>query len=617
VQQFRNLKRNAPAQKVCAALPGVTHLSDFEGMHATAVHRLHTVMCATGKAPSPDVLGGVGEAHFRRSFEDWYGVKRYWYQTRADTHEGVPCVVEVAMAETVDGGDLWTGINFSPTLATPVANTPLRCDKLVAQSLRGALEHLTALPDPMRNPNVAVAVHLVCPTLEFLDKGKTQLKVAGWMADLLAKALWGAGKTRYQEAAQREKDDAKAEKEEKARERAKARQSPTMTQIEAVFQVLPAALAKASGDGAYEISARWLYYPVRDMIQALTDDPLKFGYFSQTLLPRYQREVGPIPGLYYEPRGILYEPHTGQAIPLGTQSVRDYVFPSWLYDKIFYVEKKGAWPILHSAQLAERYDMAVCVGEGFATEAIRVLFDHASKQQHYQLFVLHDSDAYGYNIARTLREETARMPGYAVEVIDLGLRWEDAMALGLDPETFTRRVALPEGLALVLTPEERRTFEGRAQHHYEHQRRSWICERVELNALTAPQLVTYIEQRLADVGVRGKIVPPADHLKATAQELYRQAVASQARDAIAALLPIAAMIDRLQDAFTAAADLTEAQTWITEAVGRDPALWWKNAVRGKIGGLVWDERDAITAAVRAALAQAIQDGALTESEDGG
>ena len=92
-------------------------------------------------------------------------------------------------------------------------------------------------------------------------------------------------------------------------------------------------------------------------------------------------------------------------------------------------------------------------------------------------------------------------------------------------------------------------------------------------------------------------------------------MASQARDAIAALLPIDAIIDRLQDAFTAAADLNEAQTWITDAVGRDPALWWKHAVRGKIGGLVWDQRDAITAAVRDALIQAIQDGALTTPEE--
>ena len=46
----------------------------------TAVQSLHAQMRATGKPPSPDVLGAIGEAHFRRCFERWYGVKRFWYR---------------------------------------------------------------------------------------------------------------------------------------------------------------------------------------------------------------------------------------------------------------------------------------------------------------------------------------------------------------------------------------------------------------------------------------------------------------------------------------------------------------------------------------------------------
>ena len=80
-------------------------------------------MRETGKAPSPDVLGAVGAAHFRQCFERWYGVTRFWYDVRKGTQEGIPCVVEVAMAETVEGGDLWTGINFSPTFEVPCADT--------------------------------------------------------------------------------------------------------------------------------------------------------------------------------------------------------------------------------------------------------------------------------------------------------------------------------------------------------------------------------------------------------------------------------------------------------------------------------------------------------------
>jgi hypothetical protein len=208
------------------------------------------------------------------------------------------------------------------------------------------------------------------------------------------------------------------------------------------------------------------------------------------------------------------------------------------------------------------------------------------------------------------------MPGYAVDVIDLGLRWEDAMDLGLETEPFSRSRELPKELQPLLSPDERRAFVGRpdARNHKGEVTR-WIGDRVELNALTAPQLVAYIEQRLADVGVRGKIVPPADHLQETARDLYRDAVASQVQDAIDALLPIDALTYQLQDDFADNADLDEAETWITDAFDQDRTQWWKDAVRRKIDGLVREQRDAITTAVREALTAAIADGALDDPQD--
>jgi hypothetical protein len=433
------------------------------------------------------------------------------------------------------------------------------------------------------------------------------------MARLLAEALWKTTKTLYEEEEKRRQNAAKAARQADARERAATREHPEMTRKEAVFEVLPEAWRHATGDGQYPTSSRFLFYPVRKFIQELTLKPLNYDYFSQDLIVEYQRQGGKLPGLYYDPRGVLYEPHTGRAIPLGTREVAAYTFPAWLYDKILYVEKKGMWPVLQSARLAERYDMAVIAGEGYASEAIRVLFQAASQEHQYQLFVLHDADPDGYNIARTLRAETARMPGYAVDVIDLGLRWGDAMALGLDTEAFTRKRALPEGL--VLTEEERRAFEGRRQSHGYSEKSSWICERVELNAFSAPQLVAYIEHRLQETGVRGKIVPPESHLTDTASALYRAGVAEQVKRAIETLLPLDAITARLQDDFTTGAPLDQAQEWIEQAFNTKREQWWRDAMSDKIHDLLWDQMDALTDAVRGALHEAIQDGALTTPEE--
>ena len=94
----------------------------------------------------------------------------------------------------------------------------------------------------------------------------------------------------------------------------------------------------------------------------------------------------------------------------------------WALFQRYDLDGPAAAEPLTYAQLAEEFDMAIIAGEGYATEACRVLFDGADKGHQYKLAVLHDSDPYGYNIARTLQAETARMPGYSVKVIDIGLR---------------------------------------------------------------------------------------------------------------------------------------------------------------------------------------------------
>jgi hypothetical protein len=591
VKQFRNLSANAKAKAVCSHFPGITHLTDFEA-HEDAVERLLDVMRQEAKAPSADILGAVGEAHFRACFEAWYGVKRWWYRKVAGELDGIPIIVEVAVAETVRAGMLWTGVNFSPTFEDPLAGTFLPGPKVATYGLQNFLKsaHVVPMPNPFDETatKTAVAVHLVCPVLEFLDRGKTRLKVPPAIAAAIAKALWPVVKDLYQAEERRRKDAARAERDARERE---WKPSPRCSLIDAVFEVLPEAWQHATGNDQYPVSSRFLFYPVRKLIQRLTDKDLDYDYFSQDLLVEYQRRHGPLRGLYYDPRGVLYEPHTGNAIPLGTREVDAYQFPAWLYDKILYVEKKGVWPILQAAALAERYDLAVIAAEGYATEATRVLFAQADKNRNYQLFVLHDADPDGYNIGRTLREETSRMPGYSVEVIDLGLRLEEALAMGLDEEEFTRRKALPQGL--VLTETEREYFEGRQVGQ-----RTWICQRIELNALTAPALVAYIEEQLQRAGVRGKVVPPDDVLLRLARELYRQEMDAWVDRTISELFSLDVIKDSLAEAFEGRFSFAEARSWIERAFAFNPSLSWRAALQHKFRSFLAEVSTEATAALR-------------------
>src|SRR5215212_5383576 len=306
---------------------------------------------------------------------------------------------------------------------------------------------------------------------------------------LIGDAIFSAIKPLYKEAKRQERAA-------RALRRTYYAPEPKVSQKDIVFSVLPQAIRNA---GAH-FSARDLYYATRPLAYDHADwevgKRLEYSYFSQTLLTEYQEERGPIAGLWRDPRGNLHEPHTGKSVALGTREVADYSFPEYTFDKILYVEKEGEWPKLQAARLAERYDMSVASSKGYPVEAVRELFKQAERGD-YQLFVFHDADIDGYEIARVLREATRRMPHHNVDVLDIGLNIADAVDMGLDPEPYYRKNGIPSTLRWRLTPLEREYFRGvRGQ-------------RFELNAiLPDTRRIEYIEEKLKENGVRGKVIPP-------------------------------------------------------------------------------------------------------------
>jgi hypothetical protein len=326
---------------------------------------------------------------------------------------------------------------------------------------------------------------------------------------LIGDAIWSAVKPLYKEAKRQER----------------AMRAPRKTYYEPipktyikdiVFEVLPRAIRNAGTN----FSARDLYYATRALaynhLEWEAGKTLGYSYFSQTLLTEYQEDHGRIPGLWRDSRGNLHEPHTGRAVALGTREIAAYEFPEYTFDKILYVEKEGELPKLQAARLGERYDMAICSGKGQPTEAVRSLFERAEGGD-YQLFVFHDADLDGYDIARVMREATRRMPHHSVDVVDIGLTVEDAVQMGLLSEPFYRKKDISWELRTGLS--------GMAKE-YLYQRNGYgggiSGYRFELNAiLPDTRRVEYIERKLEENGVRGKVIPPDEKLMELAEEKYR------------------------------------------------------------------------------------------------
>ena len=279
-------------------------------------------------------------------------------------------------------------------------------------------------------------------------------------------------------------------------------------------------------------------------------------------------------------------------VQLGTRDVEAYKPPEWLYNKVLFVEKKGLLPVLHVAKIAERFDMAIAAGEGYACRAAKDLLAAAERTGAVTALVLHDCDLDGFNISRTLRGAT-RTSRQTVKVLDLGLSLADALAAGLEPERVTRKKAMPAGLTAELTAEELDFLRGRRVAG------SWEARWVELNAFTSGALVAFIECKLAQHGLTAKVLPPQEVVAAKA----REAVAAEVEDAVTAevarLLDLDALAARLSEQAVATMDMAALHASVRDGLQDNPPEPWDAIASEQAVAAV--DFSGVGAAVREAL----------------
>jgi GNAT superfamily N-acetyltransferase len=416
---------------------------------------------------------------------------------------------------------------------------------------------------------------------------------AGDPGGLIGDTIWSAVKPLYKEAKRQERA---------ARVSPKTYYAPIpKTYIkDIVFEVLPRAIRNAGTT----FNRRDLYYATRPLaynhFEWEIGKTLDYSYFSQGLLTEYQEERGVIAGMWTDPRGHLHEPHTGNSVALGTREIAAYQFPEYTFDKILYVEKEGELPKLQAAKLGERYDMAICSGKGQPTEAVRSLFERAEGGD-YQLFVFHDADLDGYDIARVMAEETRRMPDYSVDVVDIGLTVEDALEMGLASEPFHRKKNISWELRMRLSD---------AAKEYLYQRNGYSRgisgQRFELNAiLPDTRRVEYIERKLEENGVRGKVIPPEEKLGDLTDEKYRDLITKWVDEAIGELISSEELNEKIADQFIDEFELGESRSHIEQRFEKDRSVSWRDALTARLEEVHEKHTDVIKDGVREAIEDAL------------
>ncbi len=523
ISEFRGLsgsaKQKAVLGEVGLSREPLTALVTGGELDNKRILQLLIAMQKYSSPVKPDALGQIGREHFQAQFEALdCEMESFCYRKVVGDDNGTPWVFEMAFAwsehaqEADTGRRLVTGVNWSPGILNPFRElgrfgisldtvlTNQRCD---------------------RDEPVILALHLSCPRVEYLDRGKSSLVVSEALGKAIASAVEGVTKSWCKQRKAEERSISAA-----LNRRDAMLKTYKVSVKDAAWQVMEAAYLKASANGTLPAHARQIMYAARPDVLRITGlDEMDDKYFIKTLLPAYIEEKGVIWNVVYDARGTFTEPHTEVKIPLGTLAVRSYLnsikyhsvhelsldiaeerYPTYgpenRYQAILFIEKEGFMPLFAQVKLAERYDLAIMSTKGTSVTAARELLDTLCSAHAVKLLVLHDFDKAGFSILSTLTNDTWRYQfTNKIEVIDLGIRMDDIADL------VSERVNLPASAADNL----------RASGATDEEVEFLLTRRVELNAFASDKFIEWIEAKLKQHGIT-KVVPD----EATLDKAYRR-----------------------------------------------------------------------------------------------
>ena len=287
IGEFDGLTGSPKQKAVRAAVPGVTHLSGLEGRD-DLIAALHRAMRQHAKPTPPKRLGPVGEDHLRTMLDGEYGVARWWYKADQCVVGGVPWIIEVAVADTVRPGRTWFACNHAPRSATRWTAREFDTGDIYTTGAESFLKEADAdTPAAATAPPSSMSS---APRRSSRTRARSRSSSRQPSRTARGRRWTRPPRRCGRRPSRRRKDARKAERaEQRARDEAARRQRQNeWTLKEAVFEVMPEA-KEAAG---HIVAARTLYYKVRPLVQEYTDKELDYHYFSQTLLPDYERESG-------------------------------------------------------------------------------------------------------------------------------------------------------------------------------------------------------------------------------------------------------------------------------------------------------------------------------------
>jgi hypothetical protein len=455
---------------VAAARLGRTVCKDITLQQAT---KLLEIARENAKPVTPERLGAVGPIFADSAYASTFGIARFG--SAAPLAE-IPFVVEAWARKTAGDTRLITCVNRTPVTGDIYATR----DKRDIDAFGCGLAH--TLAQAPKEAEFNIWLNITTPYMPITSDGK---------APDLRPFVDGIRNTVQKAVRKAHRPD--------ARDR--------LSQKDVVIDNLNAVIADVSGDGEFRFNERQLFYALRPIVMNETSEELKIGNFK-TIITDYENERGEIPGMYREPRGSIYHPHLGETITLGTLMVEDYERPEWLFNKVVYIEKEGFSEALKDVRWAERHDCMLMSSKGNTTRAAKDLVDKlAEHDEPVTIFCVHDADAYGTMIYQTFQEATKARGARKIKIVNLGLEPWEAITIGLEVET-------------VEQGNRRKPVADYIRQRDDADWDDWLqTNRVELNAMTTPRFIEWLDSKMADYG---KLVPPPEVLTAELDECIEE-----------------------------------------------------------------------------------------------
>lgn len=335
--------------------------------------------------------------------------------------------------------------------------------------------------------NFSFTFHIISPYLRFLDAGKTEIDISSFFNELLDKLNKAIAKEN----------------------RTFSSGNKRVSNRAIMRDYVTEAFNKASNNGRYAITARQIWYKMRE-IAPITEKKNTYTDFTQNILtewidanPEYEDKVN------FSDRGNFYV--DGSQMGLGTANVRSFIDTlgrasntfdcyggvsstmhiednfnlEYKYDKVLYIEKTGFDAIFKAEKVGEKYNMIIVSGQGFSTRAAKTLL-YEVQQRGLKLYCLHDLDISGVFIFDSFRNANMKFK-YEIPIEDLGVTFEDVEKYGIEPEL------------VEIKKEDTKKLESLPYEYQKFFDAGSMYRRVELNAFTTEQMLEILDRKLSAI----------------------------------------------------------------------------------------------------------------------